>query len=184
MSKVIANMTVSLDGFVNDSRGSASGLYTNFEERLQSAIGQEEIATTGAVVMGKRLYAMAADPDAYADHYEFQVPIFVVTHELPKKLPKQNDKLTFTFVSDGLESAVAKAKAAAGDKNVTVIGGASVTQQCLEAGLVDELHVDIMPVLLGKGLRLFENFERPIGLEKIKVMEVSQRTQLRFRVVK
>jgi dihydrofolate reductase len=184
MSKVIAGMTVSLDGFVNDSRGSISGLYPDLGAWLQSAVGQEAIATTGAAVMGKRFYAMAADPDFYADDYEFQVPIFVVTHEVPKKLPKHNDKLTFTFVTDGVESAVTKAKAVAGDKDVSVLGGASVTQQCLGAGLVDELHVDIMPVLLHKGLRLFENLERPIGLEKVKVVEIGQRTHLRFHIVK
>lgn len=184
MSKVIAGMTVSLDGFVNDSKGSISGLYPDIEEWLQSAVGQETITTTGAAVMGKRFYAMAADPDFYADDYEFQVPIFVVTHEPPKKLPKQNDKLTFTFVTDGVESAIAKAKVAAGGKDVSVLGGASVTQQCLEAGLANELHLDIMPVLLHKGLRLFENLERPIRLEKLDVVETGMRTHLRFRIVK
>ncbi len=184
MGKVIAGMTISLDGFVNDRRGSVSGLYPDLEAWLQSAVGQETIATTGAAVMGKRFYAMAADPDFYADHYEFQVPIFVVTHKPPKKLPKQNDKLTFTFVMDGVESAVTKAKAVAGDKDVSVLGGAGVTQQCLEAGLVDELHLDIMPVLLYEGLRLFENLERVIKLEKLNVIETGSRTHLRFRVVK
>jgi dihydrofolate reductase len=184
MSKVIAGMTISLDGFVNDHRGSVSSLYPDLAEWLQSAVGQETIATTGAAVMGKRFYAMAADPDAYADHYEYEVPIFVVTHELPKKLPKQNDKVTITFVTDGVESAVTKAKAVAGDKDVAVFGGANVFQQCLEAGLVDELHVDIMPMLLFQGLRLFENLaERPVKLEKLNVVETGMRTHLLFRVV-
>jgi dihydrofolate reductase len=182
MSKVIAGMTISLDGFVNDRRGSLSGLYPDLAEWQQGAVGQESIRTTGAAVMGKRTYAMG-DPDVYVDHYEYQVPIFVLAHEVPKKLPKQNDKLTFTFVTDGIESAIAKAKAAAGDKDVTVVGGASVFQQCLNAGLVDEVHVDIMPVLLYEGLRLFENLGgRPVKLEKLKVIETGVRTHLLFRV--
>ena len=184
MTKVIAGMTVSLDGFVNDGSESVSHTSPDAEKWQDSAIGQEMIATTGAVVMGKRTYAMADDPDLYAGHYEFQVPLFVLTHEPPKKLPKQNDKLTFTFVTDGVASAIAKAKIAAGNKDVTVIGGVSLIQQCLEAGLVDELHVDIMPVLLHKGLRLFENFEIPVKLEKLNVIETGMRTHLRFRVTK
>jgi dihydrofolate reductase len=184
MGKVIAGMTISLDGFVNDSRGSIADLYPDLEAWLHSTVGQETIATTGAAVMGKRFYAMAADPDFYADDYEFQVPIFVVTHEAPKKSPKQNDKLTFAFVTEGVESAISQAKVAAGDKDVSVLGGANITQQCLEENLVDELHVDIMPVLFHKGLRLFENLERVVTLEKISVIETGMRTHLRYRVVK
>jgi len=93
--------------------------------------------------------------------------------------------LTFTFVSEGLERALAQAKAAAGDKDVTVVGGASAVQECLRRGLADELHIDIMPVLLGEGLRLFDHLsDQAITLEKIKVLETDIRTNLRFRVVK
>lgn len=185
MNKVIIGMTISLDGFAHDSEGSVRQDRTDVTAWRDTAIGQEMIRTTGAVVMGKRAYAMAEDPDAYADGYEFQVPLFVVTHEVPKKLPRQNDKLTWTFVTDGIESAIAKAKAAAGGKNVTVVGGANVLQQCLGAGLADELHLDLMPVLQLQGLQLFENLgERAIRLEKIKVMETGGTTHLRFRVVK
>ena len=93
--------------------------------------------------------------------------------------------LTFTFVTDGIESAIRQARAAAGDKDVTAIGATSTAQQCLRAGLADELHVDIMPVLLGGGLRPFEDLSaEPIQLERIKVMELpAGRTHLRFRVV-
>jgi dihydrofolate reductase len=185
MGKIIVGMTLSLDGFVNDRTSSVSRLYPDLEAlRHQPAI-QESIRTTGAIMMGRRAYAMG-HPDSYVDHYEYQVPIFVLTHEVPKKLPRQNEKLTFTFVTDGLESAVAQAKAAAGDKDVTVIGGASVLQQCLKAGLADELHLDIMPVLLGQGLRLFENLEdmQGIELERLEVTEGPSRTHLKFRVVK
>ena len=94
--------------------------------------------------------------------------------------------MTFTFVTDGIESAIEQAKAAAGDKDVTVVGGASTAQQCLKAGLVDELHIDVMPVLLGGGLRPFEDIGlEQIQLERMKVMELpAGRTHLSFRVVK
>jgi dihydrofolate reductase len=97
--------------------------------------------------------------------------------------PKQDKRLTFTFVTDGVESAVKQAKAAAGDKSVTVVGGASVIQQLLRAGLVDELRMDYMPVLLGEGLRPFggSGFD-DVQLEKIDVQEEGARTSLRFRV--
>ena len=88
---------------------------------------------------------MADDPDSLAENYEYQVPIFVLTHHPPKKKPKETDQLTLTFVTDGLESAVRQVKEAAGDKEVNIIGAANTAQQCLKAGLADELHVDIMP---------------------------------------
>ena len=139
------------------------------------------IEETGAVLMGRRAYEMAEDPDWYVGNYEFQVPIFVVTHAAPHIIPKQDEHLTFTFVTDGIESAVAQASAAAGDRAVTVIAGASTLQQVLNGGFVDELHIDVMPVLLGKGLRLFDGTRRVL-LEKISVQEVGDRTSLRFRV--
>jgi dihydrofolate reductase len=114
------------------------------------------------------------------------VPIFVLTHEVPKRHPKETGQLTFTFVTNGIESAIGKAKAAAGDKDIAVIGGASTAQQCVRAGLVDELYIDIMPVLLCGGLRLFENIaSEPIQLERMKVMDLpGGRTHMRFRVVR
>jgi dihydrofolate reductase len=114
------------------------------------------------------------------------VPIFVLTHEVPKRRPKETGALTFTFVTDGIESAIGQAKAAAGDKDITVIGGASTAQQCLQAGLADELHIDIMPVLLGGGLRLLEDIgTEQTKLERLTVMGLpGGRTHLRFRVVK
>ena len=184
MSKVIAGMTISLDGFVADRGGDVGRLYHDFAELQDSDYMAAIVSETGAVLMGRRTY-MGGDPDAYADSYEFQAPIFVVTHHPPAVMPKQNDLLTFTFVTDGVERAVAQATAAAGDRAVTVVGGASLIQELLLAGLVDELHVDIMPVFLGGDLRLFDTpaLER-VQLEKIGVREVGVRTNLRFRVVK
>lgn len=185
MAKVVLSMTMSLDGFVNDRGGSVKSLYPDLSALRNTRLLQESIRVTGAVVMGKNTFAMAGDPDFYADHYEFQVPIFVVIDEAPERLPKQNNKLRFTFVTEGIESAIARAKGAAGDKQVTVVGGANTGQQLLRAGLVDELQVGIMPMLLCKGLRLVEHLDgNEIKLEKSKVLETGARTDIWFRVLK
>jgi dihydrofolate reductase len=108
-----------------------------------------------------------------------------VTHERPTVPPKQDERLTFTFVTDGLESAVEQARTAAGDKAVQVVGGVSVIRELLLAGRVDELRVDIMPVMLGTGLRLFDDPSLDdIRLEKIGIQEVGPRTSLEFRVAR
>jgi dihydrofolate reductase len=113
------------------------------------------------------------------------VPIFVLTHHPPSVPPKQDERLTFTFVTDGVDSAIEQARTAAGNRAVQVVGGASVMQQLIRAGLVDELRVDVMPVVLGGGLRFLENVgPARVQLEKIDVQEVGARTSLRFRVVK
>lgn len=186
MARVVLGMTMSLDGFINDRSGGVGSLYPDLDTLRHTEPLRESIENTGPVVMGWNAYAMAKDPDSYAGNYEFQVPIFVLTHEVPKRLPKETGKLTFTFVTEGIESAVGQAKAAADGQDVAVIGGASTAQQCIKAGLADELHIDIMPVLLCGGLRPFEDIgtER-IHLERLSVMELpAGRTHLRFRVVK
>jgi dihydrofolate reductase len=149
-------MTMSLDGFIQVRNGDVDRLYPDLGELRETEPLQELMKTTGAVVMGRRAYAMGGS-DGYAADYEFQVPIFVLTHEFPEKVPKQNDRLTFTFVTDGIESAIEQAKAAAGDKYVTVIGGANTTQRCIKAGLLDEIQIGVVPILIGEGLRLFEH---------------------------
>jgi dihydrofolate reductase len=186
MAKVILGVTMSLDGFINDRKGSVEALYPDLAGLRETETLQESIQNTGAVVMGRNSFAMAEDPDTIADNYEYQVPIFVLTHEPPKKKPKENDRLTFTFATDGIDNAIAQAKAAAGDKDVTIIGAASTARQCIRAGLADELHIDIMPVLLGSGLRLFEDTGmEPVQLQRVKVMELPDgRTHLRFRFVR
>ncbi|OZM78505.1 riboflavin biosynthesis protein RibD [Pseudonocardia sp. MH-G8] len=182
MALVHTGMTMSLDGFVADRRGGTARLSD------PAAAGGSEymdalIRATGAVVMGRRTFAMAEDPDWFVGNYEFQVPIFVLTHTPPPVMPAQDGRLTFTFVTDGIASAIAQAKAAAGDRVVQALG-ASVVQQVLRAGLADELHVDVAPVLLGEGLRLFDDPDlEGVALEKVGVQEVGGFTSLRFRVV-
>jgi dihydrofolate reductase len=182
MASVIAGTTMSLDGFMADSTGSVERLYSDFADLHDTVSMRSAIERTGAVIMGRKTFAMA-DPDAYVGAYEFQVPIFVVTRHPPPIPPKQDERLTFTFVGDGVASAVAQAKAAAGDKAVQVVGGASVIRQVLAAGLADELHIDIMPVLLGDGLRLFADLDpERVRLQQPEVLIVGARIGLRFRV--
>jgi dihydrofolate reductase len=184
LGKVIAGMTMSLDGFVADSDGNVGRLYSDFAELQGSSYMDAIIAETGAVLMGRRMFEMG-DPDSWVGTYEFQVPIFVLTHHPPATPPKQDERLTFTFVTDGVASVVACATAAAGDKAVQVVGGPGVIQQLLRAGLVDELNIDIMPVLLGAGLRLFEDGDlSSVALETLGVEAIGQRTNLRFRVAR
>lgn len=186
MGKVILGMTMSLDGFINDQKGSVGALYPDLEALRDTQPLQESIQNTGAVVMGRNSYAMAEDPDWFAGNYEYQVPIFVLTHQPPQRHPKETDQLTFTFVTDGIESAIRQARAVAGEKDVNVIGAASTAQQCLKAGLAEELHVDIMPVLLGGGLRPFEGIDsEQIQLERVDVVAMpGGRTHLKFRVIR
>jgi dihydrofolate reductase len=186
MGKVILGMTMSLDGFINDRAGSVGALYSDLIAWRESTPGKDSIQNTGAVVMGRNSYAMAEDPDWFAGNYEYQVPIFVLTHQPPQRHPKETDQLAFTFVTDGIQSAIRQARAVAGDKDVNIIGAASTAQQTLKGGLAEELHVDIMPVLLGGGLRPFEGLEaEQIQLERIDVVALpGGRTHLKFRVIK
>jgi dihydrofolate reductase len=171
---------MSLDGFIDADR-----INVDFMDFVTSATFQEAVEKTGAVIMGRRVYDMA-DPFMWADDdYEYQTPIFVLTHNPPEKFPEGNGKLRFIFVSD-VESAATQAREAAGGKNVQIIGGASTIQQCLDAGLIDELKLDVMAVLLGDGLRLLENIDADkITLERTKVEEITAaRTSITFKVSK
>ncbi len=183
MGNVIAGATLSLDGFMSDRHGDISRLYPDLQALRRTEMLQEEIRTTGAVVMGRRAYDMA---EGDLTDYEYQVPIFVLTHHIPEQAAKGvNDRLTLTFVTDGIQSAIAKAKAAAGDNHVMVVGGAQTAQQCLRAGLVDEIHIGIVPILLGEGLRFFEPLaNEQLELESTRVFASPTRTDLWFRVVK
>ena len=183
MGNVITGATMSLDGFMSDRNGDVSRLYPDLEALRRTEMLQEEIRTTGAVVMGRHAYDMGEGD--FTD-YEYQVPIFVLTHHIPEKGAKgENDQLTLTFVTGGIESAIEKARTAAGDKDVMVIGGADTAQQCLRAGLVDEIHIGIVPVLFGEGLRFFEPLvNEQLELERTRVFESPTRTDLWFRVVR
>ncbi len=204
MGKVVVDITTSLDGFVagaNDGpelplgeggerlhqwvydlaswrepHGLAGGKANQDPEVLEEALG-----SAGAVVVGRRVFDNA---QGWGDNPPFHVPVFVVTHETRETEAKEGGT-TFTFVTDGVERAVEQAKAAAGGKNVTVGGGASTIQQCLKAGLVDELQVHIAPLFLGEGIRLFDDLgAEQIELEGTRVISSPEVTHLRFRVAR
>ncbi|HST47716.1 dihydrofolate reductase family protein [Jatrophihabitans sp.] len=178
MGKVIAGMTMSLDGYID-----AGALNPDFLELMAAPSFQEMTDNTGAIVMGRNVYDMA-DPFLWVnDDYEYQVPLVILTHNPPEKYPEGNGKISVQFATD-VESAISQATAAAGDKVVQVIGGASTIQQCLNSGLCDELQIDLVPILLGKGLRLLENIDTDkVVLERISVLETtSLRTSITFKV--
>lgn len=144
MGNVIVGATMSLDGYINDRNGSVDALYPDLDTWRETEPGKESIQNTGAVVMGRNSFDMSEDPDWFAGNYEYQVPIIVLTHRPPGKMPKQTDDLTFTFVTDGIQRAIQQAKVAAGDKEVNIIGAGSTARQCLQAGLADELNYTLI----------------------------------------
>ena len=154
-------------------------------------IVEEMTANVGAVIMGRNMFggypgAWKTEPawiGWWGDDPPFHVPVFVLTHHAREPLPMKGGT-TFHFVTDGIESAIAKARAAAGDKDISIGGGASTLQQYLAAGLVDELNVSLAPVLLGSGERLFDQLGAAIKLEQVRVIEAPGVTHLRYRVVK
>jgi dihydrofolate reductase len=156
-----------------------SGTMTSKVSATSAAHLREMIPTIGALVTGRRTFDIAR---AWGGRHPLDVPVVVVTHTIPQEWAGKDS--VFTFVSDGVESAIAQARQIAGDKNVTV-GAASVAQQCLKAGLLDEITIDLAPVLLGGGVRLFDHLGlEPIELERMRVVEAPGVTHLAFRVVK
>ncbi|MGH2582164.1 MAG: dihydrofolate reductase family protein, partial [Anaerolineales bacterium] len=156
--------------YINDASGSVEPLYPAMENLSDSELIQESVRITGAALMGRKSFEMAGSDYDWST-YEYQVPLFVLTHHPPKISPKSGPNQSFTFMTDGVESAIRQAKAAAGNKDVAVIPGASATNQVLLAGLADELHIEVMPILLGGGLRPFgaPDLEK-LKLERIKLV--------------
>ncbi len=152
-----------------------------FKVSSQSAeLLREVFAGFGALVTGRRTFDITNGWGGR--HPVGDVPIFVVTHSVPEGWDYEGSP--FTFVTDGVESAVEQARTAAGEKDV-VVGAASLVQQCLKAGLLDEVHVDLVPVLLGGGVRLFDHLgTEHIELERIRLVEAPDVTHMTFRVVK
>ena len=182
MGSVLLDMAVSLDGFIAGPNGELGGLHDWFFSPAGAEAVEESVRNTGAIVIGRRTYDQGDAMDGFA-HSPYAVEHFVLTHEAPASAARGDMK--FTFVTDGIESAIEGAKTAAGGRNVAVGGGAGVARQCLEAGLVDEIQVHLVPVLLGGGIRLFGNGEAgKVGLEKIRVVDAPGVTHLVYRVVK
>jgi dihydrofolate reductase len=205
MGIVTAHMSMSVDGYVaGPNAGSGNPLgdggvliqqwmfdLASFREIQGLSGGQtnaddeelrQRFAPTGAVVMGRRMFDEGEGP--WGDNPPFRMPVFVLTHEDRDTLVKEGGT-TFTFVTDGIESALEQAKAAAGDKNVNIAGGADTVQQFIRAGLLDELEIHLAPLLFGEGIRLFVRMgPEHIELENMRVVAFPKVTPLRFRVAK
>jgi dihydrofolate reductase len=165
--------------------------YEGGEVSPSSAVVEASIANVGAHVMGRNMFGGGTGswgddpwPGWWGEDPPFHAPVFVVTHHAREPLPMQGGT-TFHFVTDGIESALEQAKAAAGDQDVHLGGGASIAQQYLKAGLIDEMTVNLVPVLLGGGERLFDNLDgAEIGLEVVRAIEAPGVTHLTYRAVK
>ena len=162
------------------------------ETNVDSEVVEESIRNTAATVMGRRMFSGGEgpwqdDPNAdawWGDDPPFHHPVFVLTHHAREPLTKQGGT-TFTFVTDGIQAALEQARAAAGDRDVAVAGGADVAQQYLKAGLLDELQLHLVPVLPGDGVRLLDLTGAPVRLERTRVIESPTGvTHLRYGVVK
>jgi len=193
MGKVTASMSMSLDGFIAGPNVSVKNPMGNGGERLHDwmfsgkteseavAFEEQSFKSTGALVMGRRMFDLGVEP--WGDNPVFHTPVFVLSHRPRETVVKQGGT-TYTFVTDGIESALKQAQAVAGDKDVTVAGGASAIQQFIKAGWLDEIQIHLIPILLGEGTRLFGHLDKSIELETIQVTETPDVTHLRFRVVK
>lgn len=191
MGHVIATMATSLDGFIVGTeedhlhdwvfKGTVPVTFGGYTFHMASEATAEVFKTLigqmGSVILGKTAFKSSNEQPP------FQLPSFVLTHTAQE--PINRDGVPVTFVTDGIESALEQAKRSAGDKSVYIFGGAETIQQYLNAGLIDELHIDLVPILLGKGPRLFENLASlPIELDIAQVVPSKGVTHLQYRVIK
>ncbi len=178
MGKVFIHVVMSLDGFISKPDETDT---TWMFQYGSDAMAKRMMGEVGAVILGNKGFregTMTVDMLPYGG---MQVPQFVVTHHNHE--PVTIGPLTFTFISGGIEQAVRLAKEAAGEKRVALLG-ASIDQQCLKAGLVDEIVIHLVPVLLGDGISLFGRLGGEYELEREEVVTTGKLTSLRFRVVK
>ncbi len=204
MGKVSAEFSMSLDGFVagqNDSPENSLGdggeqlfrwyFSGELEDEVPSGAGSIKInrsgaelvraagQTHGALVTGRRTFDIA---HAWGGKHPLDIPVVVVTHRVAQEWVKPGS--IFTFVTDGIESAIEKARKIAGGKDVAV-GGPSIAKQCLKTGLMDEIRIDLAPVLLGKGIRMFDYLGiEPVDLELVEVTTAPDVVHLTYRVIK
>jgi dihydrofolate reductase len=158
-------------------------------ENISNDVFAEVTANVGAEIMGRGKFGPPErgpwDGDAWqgwwGPHPPFHKPVFVVTHH--ERAPLVLDDTTFTFVTDGIEAAMARAREAAGEKDVFIGGGARIINEYLAAGLVDEVELHVTPILLGGGARLFEGVGREVKLELLRTIEAPGVSHLKYRVV-
>ncbi|MDA0185092.1 dihydrofolate reductase family protein [Solirubrobacter phytolaccae] len=209
MTKIIAQLCVSLDGCYAGPRDDepdwfksteAAGFFritrwvtesmawrdrqhlAGGEHDVHSEVIAESFARPGAYVMGRRMFEGGEHP--WGEEPPFRNPVFVVTHRERERLERQGGT-SFTFVTDGLESAVAQAREAANGKDVAIAGGGTIVKQALELGLLDELELHIVPVILGHGQRLLDvNLGVKEGIELVveRTIATPEVTHIRYRV--
>ena len=159
------------------------------EVNASTAVVEETLTNIGATIMGRNMFGGGPGPWGdwqgwWGENPPFHHPVFVVTHHAREPLPKEGGT-TFTFVTDGIESALEQARDAAGGKDVALGGGADVAQQYLKAGLVDEMLINLVPVLLGGGARLLDGVhEAGVRLEQTSAIEAPGVTHLKYRPVR
>lgn len=195
MPKVIADITISLDGFVTGPDPDLEhGLGHGGEPLHEWAFSDDEVdraqlkhgtERSGAVVMGRRLFDIIDGPGGWNDDVGYGAaevatpPFFVVTHTAPAS--RRLAQLDFTFVTAGLASAVEQARAAAGDRDVVIMGGGDVIRQALDDGLLDQLHLHLAPIVLGAGTPLFADAARH-QLRQLDVVGSSTATHITYAV--
>jgi dihydrofolate reductase len=184
MGKVFLDMAVSLDGFISGPNGEDWGLHdwyfapSDISREIVEALPLE----IGAMVVGKRAYGAAATALPSEDD-PYQMPHFVLTHTPPDPATVKDPRVT--FVTDGPARALALARVAANGNGICIAGGANTAQQFLNAGLVDEIRLHVVPVIFGAGVRLLEHTgDAPIRLQRTQVIAAPDVTHLRFDVVK
>jgi dihydrofolate reductase len=194
MATVIASLTMSVDGFIalpDDSVGNLFDWYGSGDVEFRWP-GMDMVSTVtkpsadylratidgaGAIVVGRRVYDYT---NGWGGNHPLGVPLFLVTHQPPESWPKPD--APFTAVTDGVAAAIGQARSVAGDKAVA-LAGPSIIQQALNLGLVDEIAVDLAPVLLGDGIRFFGDLaQSPLLLDDPTVIQGSRVTHLRYRV--
>jgi len=193
MAKLTAIISMSLDGFITDPNASVgTPLEGNDPGRLHdwmfdaktdadAEVVAELYASTGAVLIGKRMFDPGFEP--WGDPPPFGMPVFVLTHQAREPMPMQGGT-TYNFVTD-IDAGLDQARAAAGVKNVSIWGGGNIIREYLKAGLVNEMEIHLVPILLGDGVRLFDDPTLAgIELKRIRCIETPGATHLRFEVVK
>jgi dihydrofolate reductase len=182
MGKVILDMAMSLDGFAAGPDGEDSGLNDWFfaPAGRSGEVIEESIASTGAIIMGRGAYGLGDEAEGFSET-PYDAAHFVLTSRPPTRLPKGD--VVFTFVTD-VASALEQAQDAAGHRNVAIGGGPTTAQGFIEAGVLDEIQIHLIPVLLGQGIPLFGQDGERLALEPIRVIEAPDASHLRYRVLR